>query len=55
MPGLEGQARSEGLVLKKTVDFMRDQLVERQKLVEEVERRGGKVEESLKRSVVPTY
>lgn len=29
VPGLEGQGRSESVVLKKTVDFMREQLAER--------------------------
>ncbi|KAL4785869.1 inosine triphosphate pyrophosphatase-like protein [Aspergillus varians] len=41
VPGLEGQGRSESIVLKKTVDFIRAQMEERQKLVAEIERRGG--------------
>lgn len=49
MPGLEGQGRSEGLVLKRTVDYMRDQLEERQEMVERIERSGGTVDEKLKR------
>jgi len=49
VPGLEGQGRSESVVLKKTVDHMRAQLAERRRLVERVEDLGGHVEESMKR------
>ncbi|KAI9743879.1 MAG: hypothetical protein M1818_002613 [Claussenomyces sp. TS43310] len=49
VPGLEGQGRSESVVLKKTVDYMRDQLAERRMLVSRVEQLGGKVDESLRR------
>lgn len=49
VPGLEGQGRSEGLVLKKTVDYMREQIAERQVLVDRVEGAGGDVDEKLKR------
>lgn len=52
VPGLEGQGRSEPVVLKKTLDFIETILEERQQLVEEIERRGGQVEEPLK---VPEY
>ncbi|KAK0391954.1 hypothetical protein NLU13_1452 [Sarocladium strictum] len=48
VPGLEGQGRSEGLVLKRTVEFMREQIAERQNLVERVEGAGGDVDEKLK-------
>ncbi|KAH8813308.1 hypothetical protein F5884DRAFT_788129 [Xylogone sp. PMI_703] len=48
VPGLEGQGRSESIVLKKTVDFMRLQLEERRRLVERVEQLGGTVEEGLR-------
>ncbi|KAF4980156.1 hypothetical protein FZEAL_3775 [Fusarium zealandicum] len=51
VPGLEGQGRSEGLVLKRTVDYMREQLSERQALVERVEQAGGDVDEKHKTSV----
>ncbi|RKF62505.1 putative mlx-interacting protein [Erysiphe neolycopersici] len=44
VPGLEGQGRSESIVLKKTVDFIRDQLAERQKLDKRIEELGGKPE-----------
>lgn len=44
VPGLEGQGRSESIVLKKTVDFIRDQLAERQRLVERIEELGGQLE-----------
>ena len=49
MPGLEGQGRSEGLVLKRTVEYMREQLAERRAVVDKIETRGGDVDEKLKR------
>lgn len=48
VPGLEGQGRSESVVLKKTVDYIRIQLQERRLLVEEAESLGVVVEERLK-------
>ncbi|KAF7553749.1 hypothetical protein G7Z17_g3365 [Cylindrodendrum hubeiense] len=48
VPGLEGQGRSEGLVLKRTVDYMREQLVERQAMIDRVEQAGGGVDDKLK-------
>ncbi|KAI9648607.1 Transcription factor [Ciborinia camelliae] len=48
VPGLEGQGRSESVVLKKTVDYIRMQLEERRMLVEEAESLGVVVEEGLK-------
>ncbi|KAK2003907.1 hypothetical protein LX36DRAFT_565366 [Colletotrichum falcatum] len=49
VPGLEGQGRSEGLVLKKTVEFMKEQLRQRQELVDRIESAGGEVDEKYKR------
>lgn len=49
VPGLQGQARSEGLVLKGTVDYMREQLSERQKLIARIEQQGGEVDPQLKK------
>lgn len=49
VPGLEGQGRSENIVLSKTVIYMKDQIEERKRLVAQVEALGGKVDESLKR------
>ncbi|KAM0238094.1 hypothetical protein ACHAPO_003972 [Fusarium lateritium] len=49
VPGLEGQGRSEGLVLKRTVDYMHDQIAERQRLIARVEAAGGQVDEQHKR------
>ncbi|KLJ06713.1 hypothetical protein EMPG_17804 [Blastomyces silverae] len=49
VPGLEGQGRSEGVVLRKTVDFMQMKLQERRELVEEIEKRGGSPEAALRR------
>ncbi|KAF9875809.1 helix-loop-helix DNA-binding domain-containing protein [Colletotrichum karsti] len=51
VPGLEGQGRSEGLVLKRTVEFMRDQLAERQALVDRIESTGAEVDEKHKKWV----
>lgn len=48
VPGLEGQGRSESVVLKKTVDFLRLQLEERRELLAEIERAGGQVDESYR-------
>ncbi|PFH62821.1 hypothetical protein XA68_11833 [Ophiocordyceps unilateralis] len=49
VPGLEGQARSEGLVLKRTVEFMRQQLQERRSLISAVENAGGYVDDDFKK------
>ncbi|KAI0422639.1 hypothetical protein F5X98DRAFT_324835 [Xylaria grammica] len=45
VPGLEGQGRSEGLVLGRTVAFIRAQLVLRRELVQAAEARGDTVTE----------
>lgn len=50
VPGLEGQGRSESIVLKKTVDYMRAQMEERKKLISQLEGMGGNVEAEFKRS-----
>jgi hypothetical protein len=49
VPGLEGQGRSESVVLKKTVDFLRLKLQERQELIAEIERIGGHVDDTYRR------
>ncbi|KAG5987980.1 hypothetical protein E4U43_004871 [Claviceps pusilla] len=49
VPGLEGQGRSEGLVLKRTVEYMRQQLQERQALIDRIEQNGGHVDDELKK------
>lgn len=48
VPGLEGHGRSEGMVLKKTVDYMQLKQHERRELIAEIERRGGRVDERLR-------
>ncbi|KAI0532263.1 hypothetical protein GGR58DRAFT_490907 [Xylaria digitata] len=48
VPGLEGQGRSEGLVLNRTVAFIREQLVRRRELVLAAEARGEYVPKELK-------
>jgi len=49
VPGLEGQGRSESVVLKKTVDYMRAQLDERRRLVGRLDELGGQVEDGMRR------
>ncbi|KAM0283889.1 hypothetical protein ACHAQH_002271 [Verticillium albo-atrum] len=49
VPGLEGQGRSEGLVLQRTVRYMREQLGERRALVRKVEASGGTVDDADRR------
>ncbi|KYK56743.1 uncharacterized protein DCS_03749 [Drechmeria coniospora] len=51
VPGLEGQGRSEGLVLKRTVEYMRQQVAERRAMIEQIERLGGQVDNELKKPV----
>jgi heteromeric Ino2p/Ino4p transcription factor len=51
VPGLSGLGRSEGTVLRRTVDYIHETLEERRALVERIERAGGVVDEKLKRSV----
>lgn len=48
VPGLEGQGRSESIVLKKTVDFMHLQVQERRELIAEIESRGGRIDEGFR-------
>ncbi|RHZ59017.1 uncharacterized protein CDV56_101365 [Aspergillus thermomutatus] len=45
VPGLEGQGRSESIVLRKTVDFIHLKLQERQELIAEIESRGGHIDD----------
>lgn len=49
VPGLEGQGRSEGLVLQRTVRYMREQLEERKAMIEKIEAEGGQVDDEVKR------
>lgn len=48
VPGLEGQGRSEGLVLKKTVDYMKEQMEIRRDLIKRLEDNGEVVDEKYK-------
>lgn len=48
VPGLEGQGRSESIVLKKTVDFMHLELQERRRLIAEIESQGGRVDDAFR-------
>lgn len=49
VPGLEGQGRSESIVLNKTVSYMRQQLREREQLLERIEQLGGNVNDGFKK------
>jgi heteromeric Ino2p/Ino4p transcription factor len=51
VPGLEGQGRSEGIVLNRTVTYIRDQLAARRELIQKVESSGGTVDDALRKSV----
>ncbi|KAB8255688.1 Maf-like protein-domain-containing protein [Aspergillus pseudonomiae] len=53
VPGLEGQGRSESIVLRKTVDFIHMQLQERQELIAEIERRGGHIDDTFRNNNPP--
>lgn len=48
VPGLEGQGRSEGLVLKSTVAYIKVQLLKRRELIAAAEARGEHVPNELK-------
>ncbi|KAJ5226321.1 hypothetical protein N7468_007546 [Penicillium chermesinum] len=48
VPGLEGQGRSESIVLQKTVEFMQAKLQERHNLIAELETKGGHVDDSFR-------
>lgn len=48
VPGLEGLARSEGVVLKKTVEYIRVELDKRNRLLQECDQRGIDVEEKYR-------
>lgn len=47
VPGLEGQGRSESVVLRKSVDHMREVLQERQELIERIQALGGEIPPEL--------
>lgn len=40
VPGMEGQGRSEAVVLEATIKFMREKIVERQKIVADAQAQG---------------
>lgn len=48
VPGAKGKARSEALVLERLVDYGHAQLEEGRKTIEQIETRGGVVDEKLK-------
>ncbi|EPS42554.1 hypothetical protein H072_3483 [Dactylellina haptotyla CBS 200.50] len=47
VPGIEGQGRSESVVLRKTVDYMRQVVEERRNLIAQVQELGGEVPQDL--------
>lgn len=48
VPGAKGQERSEYLMLQKTVSYLKKAMEERRELVQEIEKRGGTVEDNVK-------
>lgn len=48
VPGLEGRARSEGIVLRGTIDHIRKLMIERRRMVETLEANGMAVDAELK-------
>ncbi|KAF1356098.1 hypothetical protein EJ07DRAFT_130134 [Lizonia empirigonia] len=40
VPGMEGQGRSEAVVLEATIKYMREKIVERQKIIADAQARG---------------
>lgn len=46
--------RSEGIVLQRTVEFMRTQLQERRELIAKIESNGGHIDDELKKYVLPS-
>lgn len=53
VPGLEGQGRSEGIVLKRTVAYIREELAKRRDLVLAAEARGEHVPDELREYAYP--
>ncbi|KAK4131939.1 hypothetical protein BT67DRAFT_444356 [Trichocladium antarcticum] len=51
VPGLAGQARSEGIVLNGTVEYIRKVMLERRAMIEALEARGATVDADLKSSL----
>ncbi|KAJ6261713.1 hypothetical protein Dda_2511 [Drechslerella dactyloides] len=47
VPGIEGQGRSESIVLRKTVDYMRKVIEDRRHLISQVQDLGGDVPQEL--------
>ncbi|KAF3167714.1 hypothetical protein EYR41_001811 [Orbilia oligospora] len=47
VPGIEGQGRSESIVLRKTVDHMRKVIEDRRNLIAQVQELGGEVPQDL--------
>ncbi|KAF2198042.1 hypothetical protein GQ43DRAFT_483652 [Delitschia confertaspora ATCC 74209] len=45
VPGMEGQGRSEAVVLEATIKFLQDQILERRNLIERARERGIDTEE----------
>ncbi len=54
VPGMKGKGRSEGLVLKHAVEFMRQQIGERRAMIDQIERAGGCVDDELRKPLSTT-
>ncbi|KAF8457297.1 hypothetical protein BGX38DRAFT_1139593 [Terfezia claveryi] len=48
IPGCEGQGRSEGMVLNRSIEYINDQLAERRALIAKIEALGGTVPPELR-------
>lgn len=48
IPGCEGQGRSEGMVLNRSIEYINDQLAERRALISKIEALGGTVPPELR-------
>lgn len=48
VPGTRGKARSEAVVLEKLVDYGHSQIEDGQRMIEEIERRGGYVDPEMR-------
>lgn len=49
MPGLDGQARSEGVVLHGTVDYVKQLMLERRTMIQALEAKGVAVDPEMKK------
>ncbi|KKA29974.1 hypothetical protein TD95_002986 [Thielaviopsis punctulata] len=51
VPGLDGQGRSEGLVLGRAVEYIKEQVERRRELLDELERKGVAVDPAYAKAI----